>query len=64
MSGDFGRKTARGNEQLGILLRVEDGGDGDAEVGDGTKEICGSVNACFCGSSGFRSVGVERSLSW
>lgn len=54
---NLGEKRGRGNEQLGILLRVEDGGDGDAEVGDGTKEICGCVNGCFCCSSGFRSVG-------
>ncbi len=33
------------DEHLGILLGVEDGGDGDAEVGDGTPEIYGFVNA-------------------
>jgi len=45
------------DEQLGILLRVEDGGDRNSEVGDGTPEIYRFVNACFCCSSGFRSVG-------
>lgn len=53
----FRRQKAGRNEQLGILLRVEDGGDGDAEVGDRTEEICGFVIVCFCCLSGFRSVG-------
>ena len=33
------RRANGGDEQFGIFLCVEDGGDGDAEVGNGAPEI-------------------------
>ena len=39
VSDDVGRFGSGGDAQLGALLGVGDGGEGDAEVGDGTPEV-------------------------
>jgi hypothetical protein len=47
-----GREGGEDDVQVGTLLGVHDGGDGDTEVGDGAPEICGEVllvmALCLC----------------
>ena len=35
-----GRRQGRSGSHLGVFLDVQDGGDGDAKVGDGAPEVC------------------------
>jgi hypothetical protein len=58
------REGGEDNVQVGALLGVHDGCDGNAEVGDGTPEICGEallvMVLCFVSSAARSGATVAR----